>query len=74
MAGLCAAFVVLLRPADAAVVVAVLMLTAVATIRGARWRQGLGAAAAIGLGALLGLVPWVVEAQQRFGGGPGAPA
>lgn len=68
LAGLCAAFVALLRPSDAAVVVTVLMLTAVATMRGARWRQGLGAAATVGLGALLGLVPWVVEAQQRFGG------
>lgn len=60
--------VTLLRPADAVVLGAFLAATSLLVLRGARWRHGVLTAVAVILGAVVGVVPWVHEAEQRFGG------
>ena len=66
--GLVTAGVTLLRPSDAAVLAAVLVVAGLFVIRARWWWHGLTTAAVVGIGVVAGLVPWVVESQQRFGG------
>jgi hypothetical protein len=58
------AFVALMRPPDAAWA-AVVLVPAALLVRG---RRRPGVAAGVGAGAAVGLVPWVIEAYQHFGG------